>query len=371
MTPPFSKTARLGVLLALTLLLALPARAEEGEFYVNTYRGIGSVSPRGARSNAMGRSGRGLADGVASLGVNPAALGAFTGTAYDVNLGYDWLDDGYDDTDQITFKLGGAVNLDRWQSTSGPNQAIGGFLHTQNYSGAANVSMKREQTSVLMGYGLHLMDDLLGGVSVALFDGKWTSSQRMVDDGAGGTVADPSYLDRSFIGGDFKLGGIYRVSDVTTLGGTLGYATGSFKEKAEYGRAAGSGSLDRYSIGAGVAHQYCDDTLVLGDLWYERTKTDVPGVLHESNKAWGLSVGVEQQVIPDMMALRGGLYYDRTSYSGGKGTVSFVNGNSFSKGRFGVTAGVGIKLYQFDLGYSLDVNSGGDVKNLLDFSAEW
>lgn len=93
-------------------------------------------------------------------------------------------------------------------------------------------------------------------------------------------------------------------------------------------------------------------------------------MLRENDKSWGLSVGVEQLVVPDVMALRGGLYYDRTSYSG-SGTVSFVDGNSYSKGRFGLTAGFGIKLYSFDLGYSLDVNSGGDVKNLLDFSAEW
>ena len=121
----------------------------------------------------------------------------------------------------------------------------------------------------------------------------------------------------------------------------------------------------------GVAHQYTEETLLVGDIWYDRTKSDVPGVLRESNKAWGLSLGIEQRVIPDLMALRGGIYYDRTSYSGGNDTISFVNGRSFSKGRVGFTAGVGVKLYNFDLGYSLDVNSGGDVKNLLDVSTEW
>ena len=355
-----------GALLALIILAAGTARGEEGEFYVNTYRSIGNVSPQGIRSTAMGRAGRGLADGINSLGVNPAALGAFQGSTFDVSLGYDWLDDGYDDTDQVTFKLGGAVNLDRWQSTSGPNQAIGGLLYTQNFSGAGRNSMKRDQTSVLMGYGVHLMDNLLAGVSVSLFDGKWTSS-RTTD--AAGNI-EP-YLDRKFTGGDFKVGGIYRLCDETTVGGTLGYTTGSLKEKADYAADAGSGSIDRYSIGVGVAHQYTDDTLVLGDLWYERLKSDVPGILRESNKAWGLSVGVEQRVIPDLMALRGGLYYDRSSYSGGGPISNIVGTSSYSKGRFGVTAGVGVKLYNFDIGYSLDVNSGGDVKNLLDFAAEW
>ena len=372
MTYAFSKNGRLAELcclcLGLCLVTAQPALAEDsGEFYVNTYRSIGSVSPRSMRSTAMGRAGRGLADGVNSLGVNPAGLGAFTGSGFDVSLGYDWLDDGYDDTDQVIFKLGGAVSLEKWKPSGGPNQSIGGLLHTQNYSGAANMGMKREQTGVLMGYGLHLMDDVLAGVSVALFDGEWRSDRRFDDAGN----LDPVYLDRSFLGGDFKLGAIYRFSDETTLGGTLGYATGSFKEKAAYATGAGSGSLDRYSIGVGVAHQYADATMILGDIWYDRMKTDVPGVLKENNKSWGLSVGVEQQVVCDVMALRGGLYYDRTSYSGGGDTVSFTGGGGYFKGRFGVTAGVGIKLYQFDLGYSLDVNSGGDVKNLLDLSAEW
>lgn len=343
------------------------AGAEDGEFYVNTYRSIGNVSPQGIRSTAMGRAGRGLADGMNSLGVNPAALGAFQGSQFNASLGYDWLDDGYDDTDQVSFKVGGAVNLDRWQRTTGPNQAVGGMLYTQNFSGAGRLDMKRDQTSVLAGYGIHLMDDLLAGVSVALFSGKWKTSPQSV---AEGEAAAP-YLDRKFTGGDFRVGGIYRLHEETTIGGTLGYTTGSLKEKAAYAANAGSGSIDRYSIGVGVAHQYTDDTLLLGDLWYERLKSDVPGILSESDKSWGLSVGVEQRVIPDMLALRGGLYYDRTSYSGGGPISNIVGKSSYSKGRFGLTAGLGVKLYNWDLGYALDVNSGGDVKNLLDISAEW
>lgn len=356
------RTALPGLFSALFLIAFPAARAGEGEFYVNTYRSIGSVSPMGSRSVAMGRAGRGLADGVASLGVNPAALGAFSGTGFDTDLGVDWLDDESDNTDQLTFKVGGAVNLDRWSTASGPNQSVGALLHTQSYSGAGGVGMKRNQTGILAGYGLHLMDDLLAGVSIALYDGKWSADA--------GTF--PSAIDRSFIGGDFKLGGIYRLRDETTVGGTLGYSTGSLKEKGAYAANAGSGSLDRLSLGVGVAHQYTDETLFLGDIWYERTQSEIPGgVMQESNKAWGLSAGVEQQILPDVMALRGGLYYDRTSYSGSAGGTPFVGTGSFSKGRFGVTAGVGVKLYGFDLGYSLDINSGGDVKNLLDFSTKW
>ncbi len=362
MNPAARQLWRALLILLLAVPLAPDSRAgDSGEFYVNTYRSIATVSPKGTRSMAMGGAGRGLADGVASLGVNPAALGAFADKAVEIGLGYDWLDDGYDDADQVSFRLGGAVSLERWKPSGGPNQAIGGLLETKNYSGAAGVGMKRDQTGVLMAYGLHLMDNLLGGASVALYDGKWKSDQQ-----PGSTV----YLDRKFTGGDFRLGALYRLSDETTLGGTLGYATGSLRERAAYAANAGSGSIDRYNIGVGIAHQYGEDTLVLGDIWYDRLKSDVPGILKEDNKAWGLSVGVEQKVIPEVMALRGGLYYDHTSYSSG-GTASFVNGGSFSKGRFGLTAGVGVKLYSFDLGYSLDVNSGGDVKNLLDVSAEW
>ena len=368
MTMNMSASKRVGVVLVMAALVAFAAgAAEQDEFYVNTYRSIGTVSPRGVRSNAMGRTGRGLADGVSSLGVNPAALGAFTGSSVEGGLGYDWLDDGYDDVDQVTFRLGGAVNLERWNPCSGPNQAVGGLIYTENYSGAANVSMKREQTGVLMAYGLHLMDNLLGGISVALFDGKWNSSQQMTSAG----TLNPYYLDRKFIGGDFRVGGLYRLSDETTLGGTLEYATGSFKEKAEYASGAGSGSINRYNLGFGVAHQYTEDTMVMGDIWYDNLRTDVPGVLKERNKAWGIGAGVEQKVIPEVMALRGGLYYDRTSYSSSGRASSAVGPRSYSKGRFGMTAGVGVKLYNFDVGYSLDVNTGGDVKNLLDVSAEW
>lgn len=366
MTARLGQTIRLFVFIALAVTAAMPVWAEEGEFYVNTLRNLGKVSPGGTRTRAMGGGGRGLADGVASLGVNPAALGAFTGTAMDIGLGFDWLDDGHDNTDQVSFKIGGAVNLDRWTKTSNYNQSIGGLLYTENYSGAADVSMKRHQTSVLFGYGVHLLDNLLVGASVALYNGKWNSDIIRADE-------DPLpelRLNRKFNGGDFKLGGLYRVQDETTIGGTLGYTTGSYKELASY-NTTGTGSLERFSIGAGVAHQYARETLLLGDIWYENLTADLPGTIRERTKSWGLSAGIEQQVIPEILALRGGIYYERVSYSGGNDTITFVNNNSFSKGRFGFTAGAGVRLYNFDLGYSLDVNSNGNVKNMVDFSTQW
>ncbi len=353
----------------LLLALGVSVKAEDdGEFYVNTYRSVGTVSPQSIRSSSMGRAGRGLADGVNSLGINPAAMGAFKGTGFDVSVGYDWLDNGQDDTGQTTFKLGGAVSLDRWQSNAGPNQAIGALLNIEGFSDGGTRGMERDQTGVLMAYGLHLMDDLLAGVSVALYDGTWKSKSGLTDP-AGAALA---YMDRSFTGGDFKVGGIYRFSEETTLGGTLNYSTGSWKEKGDYAAAvnAGSGDLTRYGLGAGIAHQYSDETLVLADIWFDRVKSDVPEALKEDAKSWGLSVGVEQEVIPEMMALRGGLYYDKTSYSS-SGATTFFTGDSYSKGRFGITAGLGVKLYGWDFGYSLDINSGGDVKNLLDVSTEW
>ena len=344
------------------------AGAEDGEFYVNTYRSVGKVAPVGLRAAAMGGAGRAMPDGMNSLGVNPAALGAFQGKEFDASLGYDWLDDGMDDTNQVSLKIGGAINLDRWQRTSGANQALGALLHTQNFSDAGRAGMERDQTALLGGYGIHLMDNLLAGVSVALFDGKWNSTRQEADPVTG--VAPPN-IERSFTGGDFRVGGIYRLRDETTVGGTLGYATGSLKEAAAYAAGAGSGSLNRFSLGIGVAHQYTEDTLLVGDLWYERLKSEVPGILNESNTAWGLAVGVEQRVIPDLLALRGGLYYDSTDYSGGGPIQNVVGVSSFSEGRYGITAGVGVRLYNFDIGYSLDINSGGDVKNLFDFAAEW
>lgn len=359
-------TARLSLFRRLIPTLALIATAgtlmasEEGEFYVNTMRSLGKVSPIGARSAAMGGSGRGLADGVASLGVNPAALGAFQGTGFQTGIGLDWLDDGDDNTNQVSFRIGGAANLDKWSKSCSRNQAIGGLLETKGYSGAAGVGMKEDQTGVLFGYGVHLMDDLLAGVSVALYNGKWSTD---------GLNPNGNVMERKFNGGDFKVGGLYRLQDETTIGGTLGYSTGSYKEKAPYA-TGGSGTLKRLSIGGGIAHQYAQETLILGDIWYEKTDTELPGALDETNKAWGISIGVEQQVIPEMLALRGGLYYDKNSYTS-SGTVNFVDNGSFSKGRFGVTAGAGLKLYNFDLGYSLDVNSGGTVKNTLDFSTDW
>ncbi len=372
---PKTPFALLSFLFAMTVIMTPAARCEDGEFYVNTYRSIGSISPLGVREMAMGRSGVGLADGVASLGQNPAALGAFKGTGFDAALGFDWLSDDADNTTQFSFKLGGAMNIDRWSRCTSNNQAIGALLYTEGYSGAQLADMKRSQTGVLGGYGIHLLDNLLVGVSVALFDGKWRGNAFTYPNG----TAVPA-MDRKFLGGDFKVGGLYRIQDETTLGATLGFATGSYKDKNIYttanGNINGSGSMQRFSISAGIAHQLADETLLLGDLWFKRMQSDLPGVVKEHDNSWGISAGVEQQIICDMLALRGGIYYDHTAY-GSTATAGltpnpvFVPGGNLSKGRAGFTAGVGVKLYGWDMGYGLDVNTAGDVKNMLDVKKEW
>ncbi|MCC8180924.1 MAG: hypothetical protein LIP23_08460 [Planctomycetes bacterium] len=331
------------------------------EFYVNTYRSIGTVKGNSSRSRAMGGAGRGLADGVASVGVNPAALGAFTDRGYEIGVGYDWLDDGASDANQYSFRLGGAISLESIRPTGGCNQALGGLLQTESFSGAGDIGMKKSQTSITAAYGLHVLPDLLAGASVSLIDGSWKSRLQ-----TGSTVN----LDRDFLGGEFKVGGLYRITDITTIGGTLAYGTASNKERAAYAAGAKSGSLDRWSVGFGVAHQIREPTLVLADVWYDHLKTDVPGIVEERNKSWGISAGVEQEVLEDLLALRGGLYYAKNSYKS-TGSVNLIEGGDFSKGRFGITAGAGLRLYSFELGYSLDINSGGDVSNLLDFSADW
>lgn len=344
--------------LCLAAALCSSAGAGEEEFYVNTLRTLGSVEYKSLRGMAMGGTGRGLADGVASMGTNPAALGAMAGAEFDVAVGYDWLDDGSNDANQTTFRLGGAVNLERiYSGASGPNQAVGAQFFTQRYSKGADRNMKREQTAIQLAYGLHATDDIVAGVSLGIFDGKWKADQK----------ADHLAMDRKFSGGDFKVGGIYRWSDDTTIGGTVRYTTGSLKEKAAW-HNDGSGTLSRFGIGLGVAHQYTDTTLLMGDIWYERTTADLPSTLKETDKSWGLAVGIEQEVLPEIMVLRGGLYYDKSNYtSSGKARTC----KNFSKGRAGLTAGVGFTLYDFKLGYSVDVNNRGDVKNLVDISTEW
>ncbi|MDR1519915.1 MAG: hypothetical protein LBU23_07215, partial [Planctomycetota bacterium] len=112
MTAGWNKLFGVALVLALGPLAAAGA-GDSGEFYVNTYRGIGSVAPKGARAAALGGAGRGLADVAASLGANPAALGALDRMDIGAALGYDWLDDDFDDVSQTTFRLGGAANLER------------------------------------------------------------------------------------------------------------------------------------------------------------------------------------------------------------------------------------------------------------------
>ena len=363
----------LGLAAALCLALLDPAMGMDKEFYVNTYRSIGVSPVQGQRAAAMGRTGAGIADGVASINNNPAGLGAFTGYGMDVGLGYDWLDDGITSTDQVSFRLGGAVSLEKWRPSGASNQTVGAQLYTQSYSGAGGVSMERAQAGFALGYGIHLMQDLVAGASAALYDGDWSAQ------------GSPTPFDRGFTGGEFKVGGLYRFSDEFTGGIVGGYSVGSYNDKGAYAQNNGSGNLNRWNLKAGVGYQFCDTTLLAGDIWYDNMSTKVGGkgghgsiqgvpAIEERNRAWGVSAGVEQQVLPDVLALRGGMYYDRTSYSsaGSAGRAMFLDGTSdFGKSRFGFTAGAAVKLFSFDIGYSLDVNTKGDINNLFDLSTEW
>lgn len=353
---------RLGFLavsvVALSFAASMAAAGQDPEFYVRTMRTVGTNRADGVRTAAMGGASTGIADGVASITENPGGLGAFTGKGVDVGLGFDWLDDGNDNADQTTFRLGGAMSLGEYLPAGAKNQAVGGYIGTQRYSGAAGVGMGRDETDFVLGYGVHLMDDLIGGVAVGLYDGSWSAGQAAVP------------FDRSYTGGEIRVGGIYRVEENLTVGAVAGYSIGSYRDRAAYAANADGNSLERWDLRVGAAYQMSDYTLLAGDLWYDHMKTDQKTIVAEKNNSWGLSVGVEQQVLPDILALRGGLYYERNSYSS-DGSVRFVDGGSYSKGRFGFTAGAGLKFRCFDIGYALDVNSGGDIKNTLDLGAEW
>jgi hypothetical protein len=340
------------------------AGGEDPEFYVNTYRSIGTLSGNGLRGAAMGGAGAGLADGVDSLTGNPAGLGAFTGYGVNMSLGQDLLDDGRDNVGDTTFKLGGVMSLEKYRPTGGSNQALGAMMQTKSYSGAFNSKkMKREQTGLTLGYGLLALPDLVAGVSAGVWDGDWNAYT------SDGTNTKQDFIKRSFTGGEFKVGGIMRLDEGLGAGLTFGYSTGAFREKADYAALGDKGNLQRWNARAGVAYQLCDETLLAADVWYDRMKTRVKGVFEEKNSAWGIGAGVEQRLLDDLLALRGGLYYDRTSFKTG-GTQPF-DFNSFGKGRFGFTAGAAVRIYSLDIGYSLDVNTGGNVKNHFDISAEW
>ncbi len=346
--------------LAALVLLTSIASGMDKEFYVSTYRQIGKTASMGQRAAAMGHTGAGIADGAASLAINPAGLGAFVGYAVEGGVGFNWLDDGVDDVTQGTFRVGGALSLESWKPSGRCNQAVGAQVDYSKFSGATDASIKHENTGLTLGYGVHVMPDLVVGASAALYDTKFEA-------GAGNLP-----FDRKSTGGEFKVGGIYRLSDQMTAGGVFGFSTGSYNEKAAYAVGSGSGDLTRWNIQAGLGYQICDETLLAGDFWYDNLRTELKNnILDERNKAWGLSLGIEQQVLPDTMVLRGGLYYDHTSYNANGIVSMFTDGNNFSKGRVGFTAGAAIKLYSFDLGYSLDVSTKGDIKNLLDISAEW
>ncbi len=343
----------LAAFFAASLVLSGIAYSMDSEFYVNTYRSVGTVSARGQRSAGMGRTGAGIADGVSSVAINPAGLGAFTGYGVEGGVGFDWLDDGVDSANQASFRLGGALSLEAWHPSGGMNQTVGGLVATESFSGAGGVDMKRSQTSITGAYGAHVMEDLVVGVSASLFDGSFKAG------------SSPVPFDRNFTGGEFKVGGIYRISDQMTAGGVLGFSTGSYNEKAYYALDHGSGNLNRWNLRGGVGYQLSDETLLAGDLWYDRMKTEISNWIDESDSAWGLSAGIEQQVLPDVLALRGGLYYEHNSYSS-NGIYSMLDtGKDYGKSRVGFTAGAAVRVY------SLDVNTKGDIKNLLDISAEW
>jgi hypothetical protein len=282
-------------------------------------------------------------------------------------LGYNLLDDGVSSVGQTTLRVGGAASLETWRPQGGTNQSVGAEIYTENFTGGGEVDMQKKQTVLTVGYGAQVNDDVVVGVSAALYDGKMAAGAQPV------TVSGANHIgiSRTSTGGDFKVGGLFRVGEQATVGVVAGYGIGSYNEKGAWTVDQGSGTLNRWNLRVGGGYQLSDNTLLASDVFFSNLNTELRGLQEENSRSWGVSAGIEQQVLPETLVLRGGLYYDRASYSS-KGKVSLFSGaDSFSKASIGFTAGAAVRLFAFDLGYSLDVNTRGDLRNIFDLSAEW
>lgn len=343
------------------LAFAPEAFSEDQEFYIRTRRTVAETTTPGVRARSMGGSYVALANGAESVGENPAGLGALTGKSLAGGVSFDWLDDGADNTTRTTVVGGGAMSLEKWLPEGGCNQSLGIMYRGNSTTGAGGVNMDDKQGQLTFAYGAHLLEDFLVGAAVTIFDGDWTANDAY------------SPYDRKYTGGEFRLGGIYRAADSLTVGGTLSYAAGSYRNNQTMNYYSytphSSGDLRRWNARGGVGYQLCDDTLLAGDVAYSWLKTDLPGLANEKQSDWTFSGGIENQVLPDLLALRGGLYYRTSSFSA---TGSYLHTlPSVSTSYWGFTAGAGLRVRSIDLGYSLDVNTQGDIGNLLSISSDW
>ena len=366
---------RTGLRLALAAgAMALSAAAGESapvppemEVFVRTHGSLGESRVASTRSRGMGGAYAALVDGAGSVQENPAALGAFCGKSVGGGLAFESVEDANDTTKITTINIGGAFSLNPYLDADAPNQSVGVAYKTSSYDnlGGASRSGKFDDSGITFAYGRTFGPNILAGASVSIVNDEyaWKAWKTM------------PYEAREYevTGGEFLLGGLYRASDVVTIGGVASYATGRARERVRYQQeddfALETGDFRRWRLRGGASWQAAEQTLVTGDLEYAATQMEFdPGgsadVRRSKSKSAAIMAGVEQELLPESLVLRGGIYGKQEKFSAGDASYDKLS-------YWGFNAGVGARVKSVDLNYTLDVRTTGDIGHFFGMQYDW
>lgn len=351
----------MGACCAATVAFAWSAAAADGdnEYFIRTAAKVGQTHQPSVRAQGMGGAYTALSDGAASIGQNPAALGAMTGRGVEVMLGVADVDNGSSSSTEMVYRVGAATSLNAY-FPSGRNQSIGA-AYTRRDLDKSYATGEFDQDVLALSYASNYGADLLWGVTLAAVDGEHKYQYNAAGD-----------MDRNtYSAGELTVGALYRLGDDFTVGGLAGYGGGSARsrrtEVASGTHSRESGDLDLYFLRLGAAWQIAPTTLLAGDLGWRQSKMSYDTRGRKTTEV-DVAVGIEHMLIPEKLVGRAGVNWHRTSLTPEGSAVDRVAAKE-TDDFVAFTAGVGARLRSADINYTIDLRTNGDFGNY--FSAQF
>ncbi len=330
--------------------------AGEDEFHVRRHRAMYWNQHMSQRARGLGGSFAALSNGASGVNENPAGLGAQTDREISFDLGFDEVDKGGDHATLISISAGGAFNINACAPEYFPrdnmgNMTAGFMLRHSEVNFSDNDGLESGLDGIALAYGRSFRGGkFYGGISFSYDEGDYNDDDRRID--------------TDIILWEIKLGGIYRVSTDLAIGATMAFGRGNITGNGVLDSADGDRTLIELRVGA--ACQLTPETLLVADILRTSIDNDLEDDFDEEHSIWRLSAGIEHQLIPDSLRARGGLYYMHDSYYGRNApSASMVDDYA------GITGGLSYFKDMFEVGYTLDIRTTGEVGHFLRFELDW
>jgi hypothetical protein len=327
------------------------------EFYTKASRALHENRTVSPRARAMGGSYAALANGASGVVENPAALGAQTDREAILDLGFTDVEGDGESMDIVSINVGGAFNINArnphyWPRDNVGNHTWGVVYHRADVTVSSTDTVEGDIQGITLAYGRSFRGGrYFGGLAF---------------DYTRGDITGDDFFTRIWDRWSVRAGGIVRPVERLALGAVieLGGLSGG-RDDRPFDTPSKSTA---WEFRSGASYEVSDMLLLVGDIGYRKIQQEQRegGLQLEEHSIWRYSAGLEASVVPDTLALRGGLYYLHDSFN----VENLLMGDTVDD-VVGVTAGGSYYLDGFDFGYTLDADFDGDWSHLFRIEYDW